>query len=135
MLFGYSLFVMIKEKITLYSKDKEQITILKMLNPLDYLVMFFLFGNALWATVVPVFVRGEMNFSLKDFSTLLVLVLYFPIAFLIRTGKLSLKMLEKITYVLIILLALWHAVMYVGEVIHPGFYKSYYDFIDFISLD
>ena len=24
--------------------------------------------------------------------------------------------------------------MYVGEVIHPGFYKSYYDFIDFISF-
>ena len=134
LLCGYSLFVMIKDKIVLCSKDKEKITILKMLNPLDYLVMFFIFGNAIWATVVPLLVRGEMNFSLKDYSTILVLVLYFPIAFLIRTGKLSLKLLEKMTYILIILLALWHAVMYIGDTIHAGFYESYYDFIDIISF-
>lgn len=131
---GYSLFVMIQDKIAFYSKDEEQITLFKMFNPLDYLVMFFLFGNAIWATVVPLLVRGEMNFSLKDFSTLLVLVLYFPIAFLVRTGRLNFKLLEKMIYVLTILLALWHSVMYIGEVIHTGFYESYYDFIDFISF-
>ncbi len=131
---GYSLFVMIQDKIVLCSKDKDKTTLFKMLNPLDYLVMFFLFGNAIWATVVPLLVRGEMNFSLKDFSTLLVLVLYFPIAFLVRTGRLNLKLLETMIYVLTILLALWHAVMYIGEVIAPGFYESYYDFIDIISF-
>ncbi len=134
LLYCYCLFVIIRDKIALYSKDKEKTTILKMLNPLDYLVLLFIFGNAIWATAVPLLVRGEMTFALKDYSTILVLVLYFPIAFLIRTGKLSLKVLEKMTYVLIILLALWHAVMYIGDTIRPGFYESYYDFIDIISF-
>ena len=134
LLCGYCLFVMIQDKIALYSKDKEQVTVFKMLNPLDYLVMFFIFGNVIWATVVPLLVRGEMTFALKDYSTILVLVLYFPIAFLIRTGRLNLKLLEIMTYALIIVLALWHTVMYIGDTIHPGFYESYYDFIDIISF-
>ena len=130
----YCLYVMLKEKIALLPTKNANTTIWKMLRPLDYVVLFFIFGNALWATVVPLFVRGEMIFSLKDYSTILVLVLYFPIAFLIRTERLDLKILEKMLYILSIILALWHCVMYVGDTIHPGFYESYYDFIDIISF-
>lgn len=130
----YSLYVIIKEKIALLPSKNANTTIWSMLRPLDYVVLFFIFGNAVWATVVPLFVRGEMIFSLKDYSTILVLVLYFPLAFLIRTGRLELKILEKMIYVLSIILALWHCVMYIGDTIHPGFYESYYDFIDIISF-
>ena len=62
----YCLFVMFKEKIVLLSKSKEQTTIWKLLRPLDFVVLFFILGNALWATVVPLLVRGEITFSLKE---------------------------------------------------------------------
>jgi hypothetical protein len=77
LLCGYCLFVMFKDKIKIYSKDEQQATLIKLLRPLDFVVLSFIFGNALWATVVPLLVRGEMIFSLKDFSTILVLVLYY----------------------------------------------------------
>ena len=131
---AYSVFVMVKEKILIFSKDKNSLTIWQILRPLDYLVVCFLLGNALWATAVPLIVKGEMTFGLKDFSSLLVLALYFPVAFLIRTGKLNKKLLEKMIYVLTLILALWHCVMYIGDTISPGFYESYYDFIDIISF-
>lgn len=134
LLCGYCLFVMFKDKIKIYSKDEQQTTLIKLLRPLDFVVLSFIFGNALWATVVPLLVRGEMIFSLKDFSTILVLVLYYPISFLIRTNRLDLKILEKMIYVLTIVLALWHCVMYIGDTLHPGFYEGYYDFIDIISF-
>ncbi len=130
----YCIAVMIKEKIYVFSKKEGALTIWKLLQPLDYFVLCFLLCNLFWATVIPLFVRGEMTFALKDFSCLLVLVLYFPIAFLIRVGRLNLKTFEKITYVLTIILAVWHCVMYVGDTISPGFYASYYDFIDIISF-
>lgn len=133
-LFGYCLAVMIKDKISLFPNSRSTTTIWKMLCPLDYAVLLFIFANALWATVIPLVVRGEMSFALKDFSTILVLVLYFPIAFLIRTGRLNLSLLLKMIYALTFILALWHVVMYIGDTIHPGFYESYYDFIDVISM-
>ena len=35
---------------------------------------------------------------------------------------------------LLVLLAVWHSVMYIGETLSPGFYAKYYDLIDKISL-
>ncbi len=130
----YCIAVMVKEKIYVFSKKEGAITIWKLLRPLDYVVLCFLLGNLLWATVIPLLIRGDMAFALKDFSCLLVLVLYFPVAFLIRTGRLNVKIIEKITYVLTIILAVWHCVMYIGDTICPGFYAGYYDFIDMISF-
>lgn len=130
----YCIGVMIKEGISLLPAKNERKTLWKMLRPLDYIVLFFIVGNLIWATLVPLLVRGDMIFSLKDYSTILVLVLYFPLAFLIRTNRLGLKLLEKMVYVLTIILALWHCVMYIGDSIHSGFYESYYDLIDIISF-
>lgn len=130
----YCLFVLHKDKMPLLPKRDNQLSLFGILQPLDYIVLFFLLTNFLWATVIPAVIRGERIFALKDFSTMLVLVLYFPVVFLIRTGRLNVEWLNKIVYLLCIILALWHVIMYLGEKVKPGFYKSYYDFIDVISL-
>lgn len=130
----YSLYIILKEKMLLPNRENGEEKLLKLIRPIDCAVLAFVLGNAVWATVVPLLVRGEMKFSLKDFSCILVLALYFPIAFLIRTGRLNFKIIENITYILTIILAIWHCVMYIGETISPGFYASYYDFIDIISF-
>ena len=129
----YSLFVCHRDGISLLPWKKGTVSIFSLLKPIDYIVLLFIVGNALWATVVPLIQRGEMQYALKDFSTILVMTLYFPLVFLIRTGRLNLDHLEKLTYILCIILAIWHCVMYIGDTIHPGFYASYYDFIDMIS--
>lgn len=134
LLCGYVLWVVYSSKMTVFKRRAERLFFFDYIKPLDYVVLGFIVCNMLWATVVPLAVRGEMNFALKDFSTILVLVLYFPISFLIRTGKLRLKTLEKTAYYFMVLLAVWHIVMHFGEVVQEGFYESYYDFIDVISF-
>lgn len=134
LLCAYSLYVCHENRISLLPGNKDKVWLFKLLKPIDYFVMLFIVGNAIWATVVPLAVRDDMLYSFKDFSTILVLVLYFPVMFLIRTGRLKLERLEKYIYVLCLILAGWHCFMYVGERLNPGFYEGYYDFIDLISF-
>ncbi|MBO5321494.1 MAG: O-antigen ligase family protein [Clostridia bacterium] len=133
-LFSYCLLVAYKEKMSIFKRKTGEKFFFDYIKPLDYIVAGFLCLNFVWATVVPMVVRGETSFGIKDFSTILVLILYFPIVFLMRTGRIEYKKFEKIIYFLLILLAFWHSVMYIGETIHTGFYESYYDFIDIISF-
>lgn len=131
---AYSVWILIQDRNVLFSGGISWKSMNSLLKPLDCFVFLFILGNFLWATLVPLAVRGEMTFALKDYSTVLVLLLYFPLAFLIRAGRLNFGALEKIVYVLTLILAGWHCVMYIGESLHPGFYEGYYDFIDIISF-
>lgn len=131
---AYSVCVLCKERNSLLPGKICGKSLLTLLKPLDWFVVLFILGNFLWAILVPLTVGGNMTYALNDFSTVLVLTLYFPLSFLIRTDRLNLGTLEKIFYVLTLILAGWHCVMYVGEMLHPGFYESYYDFIDIISF-
>ena len=103
-------------------------------KPVDGFVLGFLVLNFIWATFVPVLKHGNLSYAVNDFKTLLVLVLYFPCAFLIRTGRLSFRAICRLLFPLLLLLSLWHCVMYIGEVLSPGFYPGYYDLIDLISF-
>ncbi len=133
-LFLYCIYTVRAQKICLTKKTPGQTHFLRYCKPIDGVVAGFLCLNFLWATVIPVMQGGSLRAGIKDFSTLLVLVLYFPCAFLIRTGELKLRSLLKWLYPLLLILSLWHSVMYIGEILAPGFYESYYDFIDYISF-
>ena len=130
----YCLGIALKHRFTLWNRVADRPRLLDYLKPMDGFVAGFLALNFLWATAVPLLVRGNMTYAVKDFTTLLVLVLYFPCAFLMRTGNFRFQSLRKWLMPLLLLLALWHTVMYMGEVIAPGFYEGYYDFIDIISF-
>lgn len=131
LLMGYSILVMVLENISLFSRKNR--SLFQYIKPIDILVTIFLVGNFIWATVIPLLVRGDTVFALKDFSTILVLMLYFPAAFLIRTGRLKVSILETLAYGFSFILAVWHCVMFVGETVFPGFYPAYYDFIQWLS--
>ena len=130
----YCLCILVKQHFTLWKRTPDRPRLMDYVKPIDGFVLAFLVWNFLWATAIPLLVRGNMTYAVKDFSTLLVLVLYFPCAFLMRTKEFRLRSLKIWLLPLLLLLALWHSVMYVGEVIAPGFYEGYYDFIDIISF-
>ncbi|MBR4017305.1 MAG: hypothetical protein IKK11_05785 [Oscillospiraceae bacterium] len=131
---GYCLGILIKYRFTLWKRKPDRPHFWDYAKPMDGFVLGFLALNFLWATAIPLLVRGNMTYAVKDFTTLLVLVLYFPCAFLMRTRRLTLRSLNKWLIPLLMALALWHTVMYIGEVVAPGFYAGYYDFIDMISF-
>lgn len=128
-------FVTIREKnISLFRRIDGRVHILDFVRTIDYFVFGFLVINFVWATAMPLVTCGNLAYAIKDFSTLLVLVLYFPCAFLIRTKTLEFRNFLKILYPLLLLLCAWHSIMYIGEMLCPGFYLGYYDFIDVISF-
>lgn len=131
---SYCLYVVLSSKMSILKRKDTVPFFFDFIRPFDYVVVGFLFINLIWATAVPLLVRGNMAFGLKDYSTLLVLVLYFPVVFLMRNNRLNFKTVENIFYAFTIVLAVWHSVMYIGDTIHSGFYESYYDFIDIISF-
>lgn len=130
----HCLLTMKEQKIHLFRRVAGQARLWDYWKPIDWFLAGFLLVNCLWATVIPVLMHGNVKFAIKDFTTVLVLVLYFPCAFLLRTGQMKLRVFFQWLYPLLLLLALWHSIMYIGESLSPGFYLSYYDFIDFISF-
>ena len=130
----HCLYTAKEEHIALWKGKPGQKRLLDYCRPLDGFVLGFLVLNFLWATLVPLLKKGSLSYAINDFNTLCVLVLYFPCAFLIRTRQLTFRGISKWLFPLLLLLALWHSVMYVGEVLAPGFYVGYYDFIDTISF-
>ncbi len=103
-------------------------------KPVDWWVLGFILFNLFWAVVVPRIKAGNPAWGLNEFDPILVLLLHFPCALLLRTGRMDLRAAVKWFIPLAALLALWHSVMYLGETAEPGFYMGYYDLIDKISF-
>ena len=102
---GYCLYTVARDRISLLPGKRHTPNLWQILTAMDWCVLAFLIVNFLWATIVPMAVRGETVFALKDVLPIVTLVLYFPLAFLIRTGKLRLQILEAIFYGLTLVLA------------------------------
>ena len=130
----YCLHILIKQQFTLFKRVDDRPCLAAYWKPMDSCVMGFLLLNLVWATVIPLLTGGNLTYAINDVSPILVMALYFPCVFLMRMGEFSFRQLRKWLMPLLLLLALWHTVMYIGEVNAPGFYASYYDLIDIISF-
>ena len=128
----YCLVTINEKKITL-KKKPDRPCFWSYIKPIDYFVLGFIVWNLFWATVVPRIKGGSLTDGVNECAPVLTLALYFPCAFLLRTGKMRLSAMLKWFIPLAALLALWHSVMYLGETSSEGFYLRYYDFIDKIS--
>lgn len=133
-LFLYCLYTVKTQRICIGKRKAGYHHLLDYCRPLDGFVLGFLILNFIWASVVPLLKNGSLSYALNDFNTLLVLVLYFPCAFLIRTSRLTFRAICRWLFPLLLLLSVWHCVMYIGEIRSPGFYAGYYDLIDIISF-
>ena len=100
----YCVWAIVRSRMTIFRRKTGQPFFWDYWRTLDWFVLGFLVLNAVWATVIPVLVRGNMTYGVKDFTTLLVLVLYFPCVFLIRLGLLQEKKLMRWLYPLLVLL-------------------------------
>ena len=130
----YCVMTLREQKITLRKRQPDRPHIGDFIRPMDWFVLGFIVWNLFWAVVVPRIKPGNPADGLQEFDPILVLIIYFPCAFLLRTGQMKLRDAAKWFICLAVLLALWHSVMYLGETASKGFYLRYYDFIDKISF-
>ena len=130
----YCLVTLRQQNISLWKRQPDRPHIWDFVRPLDWFVLGFIVWNLFWAVAVPRIKPGNPANGLDEFDPILVLIIHFPCAFLLRTGQLKLRSIFKWFIPLVVLLSLWHSVMYLGETLSDGFYMGYYDFIDKISF-
>lgn len=118
-------------KISVFGKTNSIVAYIK---GIDTVILIFITINLIWATIIPIIVRKNTTFAFKDFSTILVLLLYFPCVFLLRLDAFPRAKARRLFRVLVLLLAMWHIVIYFGEEKYPGFHLGYYDLIDVLSF-
>lgn len=116
-----------EDRLRLFSKKQKSLR--GYLKPLDGIVLVFLAATALWLTAVPVARGFSVGMALREAGLLLVIVIYFPLAVLLRMGEFSLRRFYKILWMVLLALALWHVAMWLGEYYHPGFYAAFFGFI------
>ena len=87
----YCLVTVRQQKITLWKRQADRPYIWDFVRPLDWWVLGFIVWNLFWAIVVPRIKPGNPANGLVEFDPMLVLVMHFPCAFLLRTEKMKLR--------------------------------------------
>lgn len=84
-------------------------------EPFDYALAAFLLLNGVWIFIIPHLSGYGIGMALEQTKSTPLLLLYFPLLVLIRTGVIRFEASDKIIKPCILVLALLHIVFYVGE--------------------
>lgn len=107
------LTAILSHKISFSLKKTDNIW--KLFKPLDFVVLFFIAMNAVWMTIVPKMQGVAISQAIAEAGMLLVFILYFPLAFLIRLKEFDFKVIVKVFYYSCLILAVGHIVFWFGE--------------------
>ena len=112
-----------EEKYKLFSlKEKSYI---KELSKFDWCTVALCVSFGIWMVLVPMINNGSLSYAKRDaFDALCILVLYFPLSFLIRKKWYDWKKIEGIIYISVIIQSILHMVFYFGETLISGFMEG-----------
>lgn len=127
-LYLFCLLYLIKNRIPLFKSKGEKTSVLKSLKVLDWLMLAFVVSTAASLFVIPKLNGGSFQFAKAEaLDSLMMLMLYFPIRFMVSWDEIKLSKLTTVLYWLIFGLSTIHIFLYVGEAMAPGFVESFFD--------
>lgn len=126
-------FVLQKKKIKIFTKNKE-IGFIQYIKPIDIVVFVFLAINTIWIIVVPPANGFSISEAIREAGMLVLFILYFPLAVLIRIKEIDITWYRRVFYFSVLVLAIWHIIMWVLEKENPGFFRNYLDFMQSIPI-
>ncbi|OUM88981.1 MAG: hypothetical protein BAA01_10210 [Bacillus thermozeamaize] len=117
-LFGVVLILMMMEAV--YSRQislswKSDNSLWRSFEPFDYALAGFLVLNAVWIFVIPSITGYGVGMALEQTKSTVLLLLYFPLLILIRTGSIRFGGVDRMIKPCLFVLAALHVVFYVGE--------------------
>lgn len=128
LLYLYSFLLVLTEHIPVFSRRRD--AVLGSLRFHDWALLLFSFSTALSVFVFPRLSGGSPLLAKNEaFGCLCMLLLYFPIAFLIRRGELSPEKLDRVLRAVLFLFALQHIFLYIGQSAYGGFIGEAFDFL------
>ena len=97
----------------------------------DVAFLIIVFSTAVFSTVVPFFAHSDLNLAKNEvFSSLLVMLLSFPLFYLIKNKQINTSVLFKFVYYLVFFLSCLHVVLYIGQDINASFIYKYFFFLN-----
>lgn len=132
-----SVFLILNIYIYISLKSKNQITtftdifknIFNYIKVFDAIVFLFLISNCVWIFVVPRLKGFSTSLAIQESGILLILILYFPLAILIRMKEIDFRLILKSFAIITSVLAVWYVLIWSAEVCFPGAYQGFFDFL------
>ncbi len=129
LLYLYCLLYVIVNRVRIFGvRDKN--SVFGSFRLFDWALVAFTISSAASVFVIPRL--NGVSFLLakqEGLACLCMLLLYFPIGFMIRRGLLNFDRFEKILYWLCLIFSVQHIALYVGEMMHGGFIEGYFDLL------
>ena len=123
----YGWFIETKNQgYTFFKKEKN---ILKTFSILDWALVFFLVINFIWATIIPLIFGGSIKLSIKEMDGMSTLLFFFPLSFFMKKCNINWNNYKKLVFVLIMTLALFHCILYFGDLTHQFFIEKVFNWI------
>lgn len=132
LLYVYCLAYVLANRVKIFSlRDKN--SVFGSFRLFDWVLVAFTISSAVSLFVVPRLTGGSLLLAKREgLACLCMLLLYFPIGFMIRRGLLNFDRFEKILYWLCLVFSVQHIVLYLGETMHGGFIEGYFDLLQSI---
>lgn len=121
----YGLSEMKTRNINIFKKND----IYKLINKLDIIMIFFMIINTCMLLLVPIFKGRSIGTAIEEAGMLLMLILYFPLALLIKLDCIEIKKYMNIFVFGCVITSVWYIGMWLFETIHPGSYLSFISFL------
>lgn len=132
-LYLYCLCYVIINRIKLFS-PKDDRSIFATFNFLDWSLLLLIISTAVSFLIIPQIYQGDLQLAKSEIlDSLCMLLLYYPIRFMLKWGELSLEKLYKVVLIFISILAALHIILYVGQTLNVSFIENYFKFLSFLS--
>lgn len=132
-LYLYCLCYVITNKIKLFS-PKDNRSIFATFNFLDWSMLLLIISTAVSLFVIPQIYHVSFQLAKSEIlDSLCMLLLYYPVRFMLKWGEVSLEKIYKVVLVFISMLAALHIVLYVGQTLNVSFTDNYFKFLSFLS--
>ncbi len=131
-IFSFHAFVCMKSRgLTFFGRTDSLFSFVK---PIDFVMAGFLAFNALWIFVVPKLNHLPVSLAIQEAGILLIMVVYFPLAILIRMKEIQFASIKDVFLWTTFFLACWYCVIWCAELANQGTYQAFFGSLKRIAV-
>ena len=131
-IFSFHAFVCMKSRgLTFFGRTDSLFSFVK---PIDSVMAGFLMLNALWIFAVPKLNHLPVSLAIQEAGILLMMVVYFPLAILIRMKEIHFASIKNVFLWTTFFLACWYCVIWCAELANQGTYEAFFGFLKRIAI-
>lgn len=101
----------------------------KCVKLVDIIVLLFLVASGIWIFIIPKLNGFPISLAIQEAGILLILILYFPLAILVRMKEINFHLIIRSFMIATLILAIWYASIWSMEACFPGTYQGFFNLL------